>query len=425
MTELRCPGCDRVCACECGCRAHSHMRRCVACGEEVRVARDGAVEGSLSVTGVTGVTGPPQSVSDRSVPRPAGSVVECAGPLGIPAAVIHPDDALPQTWRIVSAWSHGGQDGAYVEWTGAPGSGRRSSEPLWGQVVYSTDAKRYGTSHIGARISAGADALICPSVVGRNHYRPTPVELERIAYYAERGQSICRLDWIAQGQYEANGSPQAGASFAGMTPTLRWDELPPPSPDDDDDLTEFAELTGQPAPPTSLHPDSEWPAEWQRMTQSGTEWAYKEPAWWMPIRFSTDAKVYTARGLRASLNSYRSRMHSAVYDAQRGTTASSPARAVPAPPQPSAGPPPAPGPDRVKWIGQQVTAMMPHTVAGYSPLQRRRQAARQALALSAGYEPESAANDSGTLAGSLLLHLMGLNEFARRELGEDTDDALL
>lgn len=32
--EGLCRGCERRCACPCGCRGHSHMRRCVACGAE-------------------------------------------------------------------------------------------------------------------------------------------------------------------------------------------------------------------------------------------------------------------------------------------------------------------------------------------------------------------------------------------------------
>lgn len=32
--ESRCSGCERRCACDCGCQRHSHFRHCLECSQE-------------------------------------------------------------------------------------------------------------------------------------------------------------------------------------------------------------------------------------------------------------------------------------------------------------------------------------------------------------------------------------------------------
>jgi hypothetical protein len=358
------------------------------------------------------------------------TLVDCAGPLGIPAAVIHPDDPMPKTWRIAGRWTHEGIEGAYV--TYASGFPRRADEGLWGQIVYSIDAKRYDAAHVGARICQAVDALRCASAISHSDrlaYRLRGRELsrdlaERRAYYQGLGLNIVRLDWYVDRLIDAQGKPSPDKPLTGK-PTPKWADLSAPSPADDDVLAACPPHLCVGVP---LHPEQEWPAdgEWRHVAHDGKDWAFCEPDRWIPLKFMSSVKQYEPqRGLKLALGNYRRRIADAVWNLKHGSSTASPAPVAPDPPQRPVGPPPPPGDDRVRWLGEQVTALMPHTVAGWAPLQKRRQAARRALALSAGYEPESPINDAGTLPGSLSLHLLGLNEFARRELGEVTDHAVL
>lgn len=347
------------------------------------------------------------------------NVIDQAGPLGIPAAVIHPDDAMPKSWRIVETWHHDGQDGAYVSSTDA--AWRSENAPTWAQIVYSTEARRYGSSHIGAVICRGAEALTCPSVVEHRyttvaeHYKET-----RRAYYAERGLNITRMDWIARKLYVANGEPGPEDPFDGET-TPTWDALPAPKPEDDPHIAQCPN-----EPPMSMHPDSEWPAEWERVTIDGQVWAYEEPACWTPIEFTTTKKVWTAHGARVAQGHWHRSLSNRIYAMQQGggATQSTPKKAALRPATP---PPPADSLARAEWLGQQITMMASAEENTYAPHTRRRIAAHRALAMVNGYEPASPENDGMTLYGTLSLHLAGLNEMARRAFdGENGDtDALL
>lgn len=356
-----------------------------------------------------------------------------AGPLGIPAAVMHPDDSLPKTWRLVSTWEHDGERGAYVEWANAPGSWRRDGEGEWSQVVYRTDAPRRGSSHVGHAICYATKQLACPSLAGAwgNYGTPHAEALAsaRRAYYAERGQDIERLSWIADGLYALNGKPGPTDPFGG-TPTPSIDAMPEPSPSEDQ-LRREAESCGLVAliHPIAVHPDQPWPDSWHQVTHNGELWAMSKPATW--VRITLDAKVdqLTARGLGLRFDNRRRKMHSRIYAIKNpigGVGAAPAAKAAPVAPQRPLEAPPAPGVERARWLGERITQMTGDERSDYPAHTRRRIAAHRALALVTGYEAESPDNDGCDLHGPLSLHLAGLNELARRTFGETGDtDALL
>lgn len=88
-----------------------------------------------------------------------------AGPSGAPAAVLHPDDPLPRTWRVVSEWQYRGQRGAWLEYVSQSGSFRRGGDPEHCQVVYRTTAKHSPrTSTTGQGLSYAARGLVCQSL---------------------------------------------------------------------------------------------------------------------------------------------------------------------------------------------------------------------------------------------------------------------
>jgi hypothetical protein len=356
------------------------------------------------------LTGKPESPPDPV--RNIEAVVESAGPLGVPAARIHPDDELPNTWRITEIWEHEGQRGAYVVWTDTPGSWRHAGSPTWGQIVYSADVKRYDKAHVGSRICAGVDALVCSSCVVPDRRSDEVDAARRLAYYDGLGLPIRRLDFCAR---KLKGTPA-------------WDALPDPMPADDALLVKFWAVIG-PEPILSVHPDSIIPAHWQRLTIDGEEWLYSEPDDWMHIRLEPTAKLSSARGVSALIGQARRKMHTAIYEAEQGTKSSHPAvrRPTVASSPRAADAPPARGVQRAEWLGQQITMMASAESNTYEAHTRRRIAAHRALALLNGYQPEDPENDGMTLYGTLSLHLAGLNEMARRAFdGENGDsDAVL
>jgi hypothetical protein len=161
-----------------------------------------------------------------------------------------------------------------------------------------------------------------------------------------------------------------------------------------------------------LHPDSECPPYWERVTRDGSDWIYEHPNDWTPITWRTDQKVRERRGTSTVVNGWRRKQSMAVYEAEHGTgqTVATPAAARARP----AGPPPEPGIDRAKWIGERIAAMTAREDPDYLPHTRRRIAAHRAMSLVAGYSDADAENDGLTLPGGLLLHLEGLNAYAAR-----------
>lgn len=120
-----------------------------------------------------------------------------AGPLGITAAAMHPDDPLPRTWRIVGTWTYRGQRGAYLvrDVAGLPlrahrdARGRReyaARQPDFAQVVYRRSAPRRRTSHTGNAIRYAAQHHV--SRIGA--YADWADRHARRAYYAEQGVDI-------------------------------------------------------------------------------------------------------------------------------------------------------------------------------------------------------------------------------------------
>lgn len=89
-------------------------------------------------------------------------LIDRAGPSGAPAAVLHPDDPLPKTWRVVQEWTYrGGQRGAWLERTDRP-SGRNRTPARRAQVVYRTTAKRSPrTSTTGQALGYAERGLVC------------------------------------------------------------------------------------------------------------------------------------------------------------------------------------------------------------------------------------------------------------------------
>lgn len=89
-------------------------------------------------------------------------LIDRAGPSGAAAAVLHPDDPLPKTWRVVSHWTYRGQRGAWLEYDRKVGSSRHGPNPDLCQVVYRTTAKHSPrTSTTGQALSYAARGLVC------------------------------------------------------------------------------------------------------------------------------------------------------------------------------------------------------------------------------------------------------------------------
>lgn len=335
--------------------------------------------------------------------------LDAAGPTGAPAVVIHPDQELPKVWHVISTWTHDGLVGAWLE-----------RDPDWqrreiAQVVYG-EAPIHRPGNLGVVLSGALDRLRCHSIVScdvRIHCREAFNSdwRARRAYYADRGEDIARLDWHARQLYEANGKPTPDDGFGG-TPTPPIDEVPAAEPTDDELLVK-ASLLGVAMQPLALHPDSELPAQLQRMTHNNADWLYESPDDWTPVEWTKDARIRDLRGGRSVVANWRRRQLRLIWEAEH---ANGGAVAVPTadPPPPPAGPPPEPGIGRAKWIGERITAMVARESSTYLPHTRRRIAAHRALSIVAGYEPQDAENDGLTLAGGFLLHLEGLNAYAAR-----------
>jgi hypothetical protein len=121
-----------------------------------------------------------------------------AGPLRLPAAIVHPDDELPSTWRLFSTWSYRGQRGAWLlrhnageplrEHRRAPG--RESYEVRLGDaalIVYRAAAPRRNRAHVGTAISKAAQLGHCanspePPIADQLRSAPAPSFAEREAH---------------------------------------------------------------------------------------------------------------------------------------------------------------------------------------------------------------------------------------------------
>jgi hypothetical protein len=257
----------------------------------------------------------------------------------LPAAIIHPDDALPTTWRLAERWNYRGQQGAWLvrAQAGEPcqvddrGPGRptyqlHDADAV--QIVYRSTAPRRRAAHIGNALGRALEyGYVCSlgfcqstpySIAG-----PVPADL--IGYYAGQGLDPAP---IVNGYHAARQAAQAAQKAAAPTVAPRTGTVTAPTPE---------------APPAPLSS------------------------------------------------------------------------------------PPVPGLDRARWLGAQITAMMPRThYLGWSVLARRRVAARVALAKVAGYETAASDNDALVLLAPASLQLQYLNEYAGRVFsGQEDSDAVL
>ena len=121
-----------------------------------------------------------------------------AGRLGLPAAIVHPDDELPKTWRVVSTWTYRGQRGAYLSRV-APTHFAALHDVSWAQIVYRTTAPRRRGSHVGNAIGHATGWQTC-SVQSWDLER----NAERTAYYAEQGIDVKARDAAGKAAAEVN-----------------------------------------------------------------------------------------------------------------------------------------------------------------------------------------------------------------------------
>jgi hypothetical protein len=120
--------------------------------------------------------------------------IPAAGRLRLPAAVVHPDDPLPKTWRVYSAWTYRGQRGAWLMRASQQVQIQRYRQAQWVQIVYQRSALRRSVSHVGKAITTAARQMIC---VGPAEFFAPDNKADvarRREYYAERGIDVRQLD---------------------------------------------------------------------------------------------------------------------------------------------------------------------------------------------------------------------------------------
>lgn len=340
------------------------------------------------------------------------AIQSSAGPSGAPAALVHPDQELPSCWQVAYTWEHEGQRGAWLRRTNDEPDG-----PPLVQVVYSTDVELRAGRYAG--LTPARRALVTEY---RDRYYGTFTESrERRAYWAERGVDIQRRDWWARKSWEAAGKPHGNDPYT-------YDPTPDPGPAPEDDRL-LASVQPDWIKPIELDPAQPWPAYWQPVKHDGSDWAYQTPDSWWPVRYRSGAKLRTDHGVAVMIESRRRNLSSRKWDAQHGT-ANTPAPAIEEQPEEAVHPlsaPPEPGVERARWLGEQITYMMPRTAyLDWTPMSRRRVAARVALAKMNGYEASDEEGDALVLMAPASLQLQFLNEYAGRVFrGEEDSDAVL
>jgi hypothetical protein len=339
-----------------------------------------------------------------------------AGPSGAPAAVLHPDQELPSCWQVAYTWEHDGQRGAWLSRTDDERQGWRGVPPLV-QVVYNPDVGLRPARYVG--LTSARQALVTEY---RGTYGTFTECRERRTYWAERGVDIERRDWFARRRWEAAGKPGADDPYS-------YDPTPDPGPAPDDDGL----LTGvQPdwINPIEIDPAQPWPARWQAVTHDGAEWAYHSPYSWWPVHYRAGAKLRTAHGVAVMIESRRQKLSDRKWEAQNGKSKTAPAPVIEEQQEEEAHPlssPPEPGVERARWLGEQITYMMPRTAyLDWTPMSRRRVAARVALAKMNGYDAADEEGDALVLMAPASLQLQALNEYAGRVFsGQEDSDAVL
>lgn len=324
--------------------------------------------------------------------------LDAAGPSRAPAVVIHPEDLLPKTWRIVREWTWRGQRGAWLMFTSpSAGSSRGANDAHHCQVVYRSTATRARSSAIGRWLGHASRRLICLAW--------SDAALRDLDNYVPP----CGT-W----RHNADDEKARLSHLGGMT---YWWELR-----DRDQAAIAAYFASPSATPSAPSLD--------KIEELG-----------LPIRAYNSLKrygIHTVADLLGLFDHELLRMRNmgvgsvadidaklAEYGLKRspipratppaaGTHTPSLARPTPEPLHRPASPPPEPGIGRAKWIGERITAMTARESSTYLPHTRRRIAAHRALSIVAGYEPQDAENDGLTLAGGFLLHLEGLNAYATR-----------
>lgn len=387
------------------------------------------------------------------------TLLDRAGPEGMPAAILHPDDELPKCWDVFTAWEHDGERGAWLirptDMSRLTGW-RQIQEPVV-QVVYRDDAPVHTRVSLSHLLLAARRALTCPVINAyadsRKYGAAGAHAATRRAYYTERGIDIERIDYLAYHLYLNDDKPGPDDPFTDTrTPPL--DNPPLPSLEDDPVLA-----WAVPFPPVELDPSSEWPSYWEPIKAQwpahwpinneydGDDWAFNaSDGRFMPIRFVARGKVYEPTRLAQALATRHSRFSNRAWErgwdhsgppppgVQPATLSrdSSPAPATPMPQQAAEAPPvllsapPEPGEARIKWLAERITALTGRTSGQYTPLTRRRMAARFALSMVAGYHPQRATEDAPPLYGPASLYLAQLNEYAGRVFrGEEDPDAVL
>lgn len=356
----------------------------------------------------------------------AFTYLDAAGPTAAPAVVIHADQELPKVWRVLSTWELDGARGAWIEHAEDTYNKRREVA----QVVYG-DAPILRPGNLGSATSGAVDRLRCASLVAHKGYGVRdnhPDMLARVAYYAERDQDITRLDWHARRLYEANGEPGPDDHFDGhVTPPI--DAVPDPEPTDSETIVKAVAL-GVALHEVSLHPDSEWPAGWEKVTHDPTDWAYHAPATWVPIKWDTAGPLRAMRGVGAALTGWRHRQQERIYNAEQAA-AGTPVAARPRRTGPSPDPTVA---AEAAWIGRQLAALIEDDRVhqrnglgsrwkgeGEELINRRRAWAWYRWGITPDGEwPRDKAGGFGFMAaplpGALELHLEGLNRLAHEEL---------
>lgn len=89
--------------------------------------------------------------------------LDAAGPSRAPAVIVHPEQAMPKTWRIVASWEWRKQRGAWLAFT-APrvANWRSASSAELCHVVYRSTAKRYSQAgNMGLILARGSRSLVC------------------------------------------------------------------------------------------------------------------------------------------------------------------------------------------------------------------------------------------------------------------------